>query len=74
MNEDKRVYLAAIRREMQRRFNFKNRNDAFITFWYGWVHQCMRRFKISHNTFANKWKRGYINKREAKDFWNYIIQ
>jgi len=74
MKEENRVYLAAIRRDMQSRFQFENRNYAFLTLWYGWVHQRMRLYKIAHNTFANKWKRGYINKREAKDFWNYIIQ
>ncbi len=69
-----KVYLAALRRKMQVRYGFKNRNDAFANLWYGWMHQCMRRYKIRHNTFANKWKRGYINQREAKDFWKYIIQ
>ena len=70
----KRVYLAAIRRDMQARYHFENRNLAFANLWYGWVHQCMRKYKLSLNNFANKWKRGYLNPRDANMFWLYIIE
>ena len=69
-----KVYLAAIRREMQAQFHFENRNAAFANFWYGWTHKCMRLYKASHQNFANKWKRGFLKEREARDFWEYITQ
>ena len=74
MKMQNRVYLAAIRRAMQARFQFENRNKAFETFWYGWAHQRMRKYGSCYQTFQNRWKRGFLSKHEAADFWKYIIQ
>ena len=69
-----RVYLAAIRRDMQARFHFENRNEAFETFWYGWTHQRMRRTGCDPSLYIYMWKRGWIKKKFAEDFWHYICE
>ena len=77
MKEENKIYLAAIRRAMQDRLQFENRNDrneAFATFWYGWAHQRMRKYGSCYQTFQNRWKRGFLSKAEAHEFWLYIIQ
>lgn len=75
MKEENRVYLAAIRRRMQAKFNFitrQKRNQAFANLWYGWVHRCLRRSGGYTSAYLVKWKRGYIHREEAADFWQYI--
>ena len=72
MKKENRVYLAAIRRRMQRRYGYINRNEAFAAFWYGWTHQCLRRKTGTPRTFLNWWKKGYIHVDRALDFWAYI--
>ena len=74
MKKENRVYLAAIRRDMQARFQFENRNDAFATLWYGWIKRCLRKKGGYMNVFLLKWKRGYIHVDEANDFWKYICE
>ena len=74
MKEENRVYLAAIRRRMQARYNFENRNAAFANFWYGWMLKCCRLHHKVPQTFRNKWVRGYISKTDANDFWQYITE
>jgi hypothetical protein len=74
MREENRIYLAAIRRRMQARYHFENRNRAFANLWHGWVHQCVRRSRKMPQTYRNKWIRGYINQSDAEDFWRYITQ
>ena len=74
MREENIVCLAAIRRRMQERYHFENRNQAFENLWFGWVHQSVRRNGTSTQNYRQRWLRGYIKKDEADDFWNYIIQ
>ena len=77
MKKEKHIYLAAIRRKMQERYRFINRekrNWAFATLWFGWMRQRMRRTNCAPQTFYHKWKVGWINQYEAQDFWDYITQ
>ena len=77
MKLENRVYLAAIRRNMQARLQFptrEERNKAFATLWYGWLKKCLRQYGGYDSVFLNKWKRGYINTTEAASFWSYICE
>lgn len=77
MKKENRVYLAAIRRRMQAKYRYENRkkrNQAFAIVWYGWVHRCCRLHHKIPQTFRNKWIRGYVDKADAQDFWQYITE
>ena len=74
MKKENRIYLAAIRRQMQARYRFENRNQAFADFWHCWMLKCCRLHHKRPQTYRNKWIRGYISKAEANDFWAYITE
>ena len=74
MSKNNVVYLAAIRRDMQARFHFENRNVAFATLWHGWSRKRVRLFGEALNTKDYRWKRGYIDVDLANDFWKYICE
>ena len=74
MKKENRVYLAAIRRRMQAKYHFENRNREFATFWHCWMLKCCRLHHKVPQTFRNKWVRGYISKTDANDFWQYITE
>ena len=74
MSKNKGVFLAAIRRDMQARFHFENRNEAFAILWYGWNRKRERLFGQAYNTKDYRWKRGYISENLANEFWDYICE
>ena len=74
MNGNKRVYLAAIRRDLMNQYHYesrKKRNQAFEILYHGWRRKCVRH---GQNTqfFTVSWQRGWIGKRFAKDLREYI--
>ena len=77
MKKENRVYLAAIRRDMQARLNFptrEERNKAFETLWYGWVKKNIRKHGGYDSVYRLKWIRAYISTNEAASFWDYICE
>ncbi len=75
--KEKHVYLAAIRRDLQARYQYKSRekrNWAFRTFWFGWMQKRMRQTHCAPQTYYKKWKQGWLNEALAEDFWDYITQ
>ena len=74
MKRKNRVYLAAIRREMQNRYRYesrKKRNSAFKVLYYGWRQQCRRRGRNSQ-FFTYAWKRAWLSIKDADDLRKYI--
>lgn len=74
MREEKRVYLAAIRREMQNRYQYESRekrNHAFEVLYHGWRQQEKRRGRFSQ-FFTTIWRRGWVNENDAIKLRNYI--
>lgn len=74
MSKSNCVCLAAIRRDMQARFHFANRNQAFATLWHGWNRKRERLYGQAFNTKDYRWKRGYLAADLAYDFWQYICE
>ena len=74
MRKDKIVCLAAIRRELQERYQYESRekrNHAFEVLYYGWRRRWSRRGRNS-TIFTLAWQRGWISKKDAADFREYI--
>ena len=74
MKEENHVYLAAIRRAMQERFQYasrEKRNCAFAVLYHGWRQKCIRHGR-NYQFFAVAWKRGWLSKIDAEDFQKYI--
>ena len=74
MREEKRVYLAAIRREMQNRYQYESRekrNHAFEVLYHGWRQQEKRQGR-SIPYLTDIWKRGWVSERDANKIRNYI--
>lgn len=77
MRKKNRIYLAAIRRELQAQYQYESRekrNWAFETFWFGWMQKRLRMTKCAPQTYYKKWKQGWLNQDLAKDFWGYITE
>lgn len=74
MKKKKRVYLAAIRRELQARYKYEfreKRNHAFEVLYYGWRRRCFRRGRNS-TFFTLAWQRGWLSVKDADDLREYI--
>ena len=74
MKKDKRVYLAAIRRELQAQYQYESRekrNHAFEVLFHGWRQKGIRH---GHNSqfYTCAWKRGWIAEKDAADLREYI--
>ena len=74
MIKKKRIYLAAIRRDMQKRFLYetrKKRNEAFHILFNGWRQQGIRHGGNSQ-FYTCAWKRGWLASKDALDLRKYI--
>ena len=74
MNKEKRVYLAAIRRELQAQYRYESRekrNWAFEILFHGWRQEGIRHGRKSP-FFTVVWKRGWITQKDAGDLRKYI--
>ena len=74
MKIDKKVYLAAIRRELQERYQYasrEKRNHAFEVLYHGWRQKGIRHGR-NYQHFVEVMKRGWVSKLEAEDLRKYI--
>ena len=74
MRKNKRVYLAAIRRELQARYQYasrEKRNHAFEVLYHGWRQKGIRRGR-DYELYRIAWKRGWLAQKDAEDLREYI--
>ena len=74
MKKDMRVYLAAIRRELQERFQYasrEKRNHAFEVLYHGWRQKGIRHGR-NYEFYGASWRRGWIAEKDAADLREYI--
>ncbi len=72
--KEKRVYLAAIRRDLQAQYQYESRekrNWAFEVLYHGWRQKCIRNGR-QNPFFSVIWKRGWVAKRDARSLRKYI--
>ena len=74
MSKEKKICLAAIRREMQTQYQYESRekrNKIFETLYYGWRQQEKRRGR--HSAYLTEiWKRGWVSQKDAEKLREYI--
>ena len=74
MRKENRIYLAAIRRELQARYQYESRekrNWAFEVLYHGWRQQGIRHGR-NHTFYVLAWKRGWLSQKDADSFRKYI--
>ncbi len=74
MRKDKIVCLAAIRREMQEQYRYKDRkerNHAFEVLYHGWRQQGIRHGR-NHQFYVIAWSRGWLALKDAHLLQQYI--
>ena len=74
MKKENRIYLAAIRRELQAQYQYESRekrNWAFKTLYLGWKQKGIRHGRNA-TIFYFMWKRGWIAQKDAGDLREYI--
>ena len=68
------MYLAAIRRELQARYQYdsrEKRNHAFEVLYYGWRQKGIRHGR-NYEFYSVAWKRGWLAPKDAADLREYI--
>lgn len=74
MKKQSRIYLAAIRRQMQERFRYaprKKRNEAFAILYHGWRQQGFRHGR-NKQFYTIAWRRAWLAPKDADDLRKYI--
>lgn len=73
MNDDKKIYLAEIRDELQQRMNYQHPRNAFNMLWSGWAEQLNRHGIRTRAASSQKLKSGWLHHNDAREFCNYCI-
>ena len=74
MKKENRIYLAAIRRELQAQYQYESRekrNWAFKTLYLGWKQKGIRHGRNA-TIFYFMWKRGWVTQKDARSLRKYI--
>ena len=74
MKKKRRVYLAAIRRELQARYKYESRekrNHAFAVLYHGWRQQGVRHGR-NYQFYKESWRRGWMSVYDAVSLCEYI--
>ena len=74
MRKENRIYLAAIRRELQAQYKYESRekrNSAFEVLFHGWRQKGIRHGRLGPY-FSVMWKRGWVTQKDARSLRKYI--